>query len=236
MSGNAVVNADSLNAVDLFRGLPSSDRAVIAERLSAARYTAGSEIVSQADKHQDVFFILSGTVRASYSVRSGKAVQFRDQFAGEMFGELAALDQQPRSAEVAAVTDVFLARAPAATFIDIVTHNPTVAERLFSQLAGRIRSLSARVVDFSTLGVGNRIHGELLRLALENCGGGNSAVVEPAPTHADIAARVATHREAVTRELAALARRKILKHSRGHLEILDIEQLEALVSSVGAES
>ncbi len=226
------IAADALSAVDLFRGLPFDERGLIAKKLSAARYTAGQKIVTQADQHQDVFFILSGTVRVSFSVRSGKAVQFRDQFAGEMFGELSAMDGRPRSAAVDAVDDVFVARATADAFLDIATHHPAVAQRLFIGLATRIRSLSDRVVEFSTLGVGNRIHGELLRLAREHSNGGNNALIKPAPTHADIAARVSTHREAVTRDLAALARRNIINHARGRLEILDIERLAELVSNV----
>ncbi len=232
MSAPAIIAPDSLNAVNLFRGLPLTERTVIAARLTALRFPAGKHIVTQSDARQDVFFILSGSVRVMFNVASGKAVQFRDQHAGEMFGELSAIDGQPRSAEVIALDDVFLARANAADFLDIAATHPTVARRLFVQLASLIRRLSDRVIEFSSLGVNNRIHGELLRLAREHVESGNSAVIKPAPTHADIAARVSTHREAVTRELTALAACGILKRSRGRLEILDIERLEALVSDV----
>ena len=233
MTSKAVIAAGSLNAVDLFRGLPAPERSAIAAQLVARRYPTGKQIVTQADAAEDVFFILSGSVRVAFSVRSGKAVQFRDQHAGEMFGELAAIDNQPRSAEVIALTDVFLAAASASDFLNIATGYPEVARRIFIQLASRIRGLSDRVVEFSTLGVSNRIHGELLRLAREYPVDANRATIKPPPTHADIAARVSTHREAVTRELAVLAKRGILKRGQGTLEITDVARLEAMVSNVG---
>jgi CRP/FNR family cyclic AMP-dependent transcriptional regulator len=229
------VSADSLSAVDLFRGLPLADRAAIAARLTPLQYSAGSHVVTQSDQHGEVFFILSGAVRASFSVPSGKAVQFRDQYAGEMFGELAAIDGRPRSAEIVALEDVFLARVGADDFFDIAADYALVARRIFVQLAARIRALSELVIEFSTLGVSNRIHGELLRLAREHAVVNNQAEIKPAPTHADIASRVSTHREAVTRELAGLAKRGILKRGRGRLVILDVARLEELLSNVAAE-
>lgn len=235
MATRATVNADSLNAVGLFAGLPHAERTAIAARLGAHRHPAGHTIVSQADDNNEVFFILSGTVRVTFHAETGKDVQFRDLQAGEMFGELSAIDGRPRSAEVVALSEVFLATAPAETFLEVVTAHPAIARRLFVRLAALIRSLSDRVVEFSTLGVVNRIHGELLRLAREHGVVDNAARVAPAPTHADIAARVSTRREAVSREIAGLARRGIVRSRRGVLDILDVARLEDLVTRVAGE-
>jgi CRP/FNR family cyclic AMP-dependent transcriptional regulator len=232
MTLTATITADSLNAVDLFRGLPHADREAIARRLRAVRHPAGKAVVAQDSAHDEVFFILGGTVRATFHGAAGKDVQFRDQHAGEMFGELSAIDGRPRSAEVTALSEVFLAVVGAADFLDIATSHPVVARRLLGRLAGLVRALSDRVVEFSTLGVSNRIHGELLRLAREFGIADNRAVIRPAPTHADIASRVSTHREAVTREIATLARAGILERGRGQLVVLDCARLETLVTEV----
>lgn len=228
----AVVTADSLSGIDLFRDLAPAEREKIAAQLHARRYQAGDEIVHQSGGEQEVYFILSGTVRAAFLSAAGRDVQFRDQSAGEMFGELSAIDGQPRSAEVSAQTDVFLAVASASTFLEIVSVNPLLARRMLSQLTTLIRALSDRVVEFSTLGVVNRIHGELLRLGTEQGVSENQAVIDPAPTQADIAARVSTRREAVSRELAALGRKGVIKTSRGRFEILDVARLEQMVADV----
>lgn len=235
MSVRLTITADSLNAVDLFRGLPASERAAIAPRLRGMRYPAGHPIVTQLDRRNEVFFILSGTVRASFHGVAGKDVQFRDQHAGEMFGELSAIDGQPRSAEVIALSEVFLAVASAEDFLAIAAEHPAIARRVLTRLAALVRALSERVVEFSTLGVNNRIHGELLRLAREFGVVDNEALIKPAPTHADIASRVSTHREAVTREIAALARCGLLERRRGMLRIKDVVRLETLVNDVARD-
>lgn len=105
VSARPTITADSLNAVDLFRGLPHEARSAIAARLRAVRYPAGQPVVTQSAAHNEVFFILSGTVRAAFHGAAGKDVQFRDQHAGEMFGELSAIDGRPRSAEVVALSN-----------------------------------------------------------------------------------------------------------------------------------
>jgi CRP/FNR family cyclic AMP-dependent transcriptional regulator len=85
------------------------------------------------------------------------------------------------------------------------------------------------VIELSTLGVQNRIHAELLRLARESGAVGQQARIQPAPKHADMAGQVSTYREQVTRELSALARQGLLQKSGHALVVPDVQRLEALV-------
>jgi len=100
------------------------------------------------------------------------------------------------------------------------------------QLTELVRRLSERVVEFSTLGVKNRIHAELLRLAREVAADGDSVRIAPAPTHADIASRVSTHREAVTRQLNSLARLDLVVKEKGALRVCDVRRLAGMVQEV----
>src|SRR3546814_15586310 len=84
------------------------------------------------------------------------------------------------------------------TFRSIRQEYPAVSMALLTSLIGTVRTLSERIFEFSTLAVKNRIHSELLRLAREGEHVGKTAHISPAPTHADIASRISTHREAVT--------------------------------------
>jgi CRP-like cAMP-binding protein len=103
---------------------------------------------------------------------------------------------------------------------------------MLQRLAGLVRGLSERVIDLSTLGVQNRIHAELLRLAREAGVAGNTARIEPAPKHVDIAGRVSTYREQVTRELSALVKAGIVERGEHALVIRDLARLERLVQEV----
>ena len=91
------------------------------------------------------------------------------------------------------------------------------------------------VVEFSTLGVNNRIHAELLRLAREHTQDDNQAEISPVPKHLEMANRVSTHREAVTRELNNLEQNGLIERSKGVLRVKDVSQLERMVRDVIGE-
>jgi CRP-like cAMP-binding protein len=120
----------------------------------------------------------------------------------------------------------------AETFRTILQEFPAVSMAMLTYLTGMVRSLSERIFEFSTLAVKNRIHSELLRLAREGQHEGKCARISPAPTHADIAARISTHREAVTRELNDLTKSGLIQRDGRTLIISDIDELERLVHEV----
>ncbi len=223
---------ETLGGIELFENLPPRDLKALARRCRWHRYTAGQQIVGHKDETRDVFFIVTGQVRAIIYSLSGKEVTFRDISAGDMFGEFSAIDGQPRSANVVALTDSLTASMSADEFWDVLRGYPMVAEAALKRLTSQLRVLSERVFEFSTLTVKNRIHAELLRLARDHMSGANTAAISPAPTHADIASRVSTHREAVTRELNDLARAGLIERRRGMLIIRDIDHLIRMVEEV----
>jgi predicted transcriptional regulator len=91
------------------------------------------------------------------------------------------------------------------------------------------------VYEFSTLAVNNRIQAELLRLASLGQREGNSARLEPAPTHSEIASRISTHREAVSRELNRLSRIGIIERQHGALIVRDLGRLAAMLHEMTGE-
>ena len=228
------VTGASLANIDLFRELTLQDRAEIASHCRARRYQTGDRIVTHDESDSDVYFIISGTVRITFFSVSGKEVNFRDQQAGEMFGELSAIDGGGRSAHAVARNEALLAFMNQAAFTAMLESYPPVAITTLKRLATLVRLLSDRVIEFSTLGVKNRIHAELLRLAHEGTVTNNRAEISPAPNQADIASRVSTHREAVSREFRELADAGLIKRSRNRLVMLDLAALKRLVDEVSS--
>lgn len=226
---------DSLRDIDLLAGLPPADLDALAKRCAWRRVAAGQEIVGYQDETRDVFFIVGGRVRAVIYSAAGKEVTFRDIGAGQVFGEFSAIDGKPRSANIVALDDSVIAAMPAGVFWQVLTDHREVTAAVLKSLIGQLRALSDRVFEFSTLAVKNRIHAELLRLARDHMRDDNTAVVAPAPTHSDIASRISTHREAVTRELNELARAGLVKRRRGALEICDVPRLARLVEEVDGQ-
>jgi len=222
---------DSLENVDLLEGLPAAELAALARRCRWRRFGANQQVLAHLDPGTDVLFLVEGRLRVSIYSPSGKEVSFEDIEAGQAFGELAAIDNRGRSSSVFALEPSYVAFLDADGFMELLRSDFAVARRVMIRLCRMIRQLDERVFEFSTLTVSNRIHAELLRLAGGDSGK-PSALIKPVPRHADIASRVSTHREAVTREMNVLARAGILRQDRHALHILDLPRLVEMVHEV----
>jgi CRP/FNR family cyclic AMP-dependent transcriptional regulator len=234
MSRNVQPSSLGLRNIELFDGLAPDRLDALARQCVWRNYEAGKRIISRNAADRDVYVLVSGRVRITTYSQGGRQVTFRDIAAGEVFGEVAALDDKPRSADVIALEAALLASMAPAAFRKLIADEPLLGERVMKRLAGLVRSLSERVIDLSTLGVQNRIHAEILRLAREAGVERNRARIDPGPKHADIASQVSTYREQVTRELSALAKAGILEKDGAALVVRDVGRLEKMVEELRA--
>jgi CRP/FNR family cyclic AMP-dependent transcriptional regulator len=225
-----------LRSVKILQGLSQERLEILAAQCSWRTVEPGQVIVARNSHDRDVHFVASGRVRITSFSAGGKQVTFRDQEPGEMFGDLAAIDGQPRSADVLALDTVLVASLSPEHFRALIAAEELVRERVLQRLAGLVRLLSERVIDLSTLGVQNRIHAELLRLARSSGATGQQARIDPAPKHADIASQVSTYREQVTRELSLLTKQGLLAKDGNALVLLDVPKLERMVEEVRSEA
>lgn len=229
-------SALGLRRVALLEGLPGAALEALARECAWRNFAAGQHIVSRDAKDRDVYLIIAGRVRVTIYSAAGRQVTFRDLSTGEFFGDIAAIDGAPRSADVVALESTLAASLAPAVFRLLLREHPDVAERILRGLATLVRRLSERVIDLSTLGVQNRIHADLLRRARAAGVAGNTARIEPAPKHADVASEVSTYREQVTRELSALAKAGIVGREGNALVVRDVTRLERLVVEVRAST
>jgi len=227
--------AQSLEKVGVFADLPADTRMRIQKRCAWRHYEPGEPIVDHLDASDDVFFITAGEARVSIYSVAGKAVTFTDLGPGDMFGEYAAIDGARRSATIEARTSCNVASMSGSVFRELLQQEPVVMMALLRQFVAKIRTLTTRVYEFSALAVNNRIQAELLRLARLAPQEGKSARIVAAPTHSEIASRISTHREAVTRELNRLSRLGIIERRGGALLIANVDRLAAMVHEVTGE-
>jgi CRP-like cAMP-binding protein len=225
----------TLAGITIFSALPAATLATIHRICTWRRYEPDEPIVGYLDASDEVFFVTSGEVCVTIYSLGGKAVSFRNLGPGETFGEYAAIDGHPRSASVEARTSCLIASMPAKEFRRLLKTEPVVAEAVIRDLVRNVRSLTKRVYEFSTLAVNNRIQAELLRLAGLATREGKGARINPAPTHAEIASRVSTHREAVTRELNRLSRIGLIRREGGALLVRDLDGLAAMLHEMTGE-
>src|SRR6516165_2456242 len=130
---------ETLAKIGLFRSLDATKIELLDTQCSWRRTSRNQWIMDYQDVSSDVFFVVSGTVRVKLQSISGREVLLREINAGEFFGELAAIDNRPRSAGIVAVTDVTVARMPASVFRATVHAYPDVCDQLLALMAGQIR-------------------------------------------------------------------------------------------------
>lgn len=222
----------SLDGVGLFKPMAREARAALARQCRWRRFAAQEQIIDRHDESRDVFFVISGKVRVVNYSLAGREVSFDDLGTGHFFGELAAIDGKPRSANVVALTDTVVAAMAPALFQKVVSSDPAIAMSVLTHLASVVRRATARIMDLSTLGANNRVHAEILRLAKEGTIKGNTAVIAPIPLHSDIAGRVSTTRETVARVFSDLTRTGLVERCADRLVVLDLARIEAMVEDV----
>jgi CRP-like cAMP-binding protein len=211
--------------------LPRERLQWLAQRCKWRRFAPGQEIVARNAPGGEVHLIVDGAVRIHVYAADGREVLFTQLQQGGIVGDFAAVDGGLRTTDAHASTPVLSAVLSADEFRRLLREEPGVEERYLRSLVTLVRSLTDRVIELSTLGVQNRIRAEVLRLAHAAPIDDDTVRLEPAPRHADLAARVGTTREQVTRELSALARRGLLQKKKGALVVTDVRGLEDLVVS-----
>jgi CRP/FNR family transcriptional regulator, cyclic AMP receptor protein len=221
-----VGGASQSTVLPLLKHVPDALRREIAQRLRVVRAAKGRTLVEKGSASEDVFFVLEGRAHVVLYSSAGREVSVHDIRPGDMFGEIAVLDGQPRSASIVASSDLRAAVMRGVDFMKCLESSPAAGVWVARALASSVRRLTEQVFELSALNVQARIHCELLRLAQKGESRGDTIEVWPAPTHAELAGRIGTHREAVTREMRVLSQEKIIRHGRRRLLILDLARLQ----------
>lgn len=221
---------DALRSIAFFRSLDADAFAEIVKHCTIREYVAQELIMGHTDLTFDVLFLLQGQARVSIYSADGQRVGFRDIAAGTIVGELSALDSQPRSASVECMEPCVAAVMRQPHFHAAIANHPQFTMAVLKHLTGQVRVLTTRIFEFSTMAVRQRLRAELLRLAETAAKGKDNSLLSPPPKHAEIASRISTHREAVTREFAWLeAQGYVVKDGRA-LKIPSLERLRDLVN------
>jgi CRP/FNR family transcriptional regulator, cyclic AMP receptor protein len=223
--GSRKIDAEDAQGVSRDDRLPAHLAVSLRSRANQIAVRAGQLILSAGATSTESYFILSGKVHVTLFAPSGREVSIRDIGEGQLFGEMAAIDGGARSATVVAATPGRLAALPASMFRTMLAESPELSLWLIQRLVAQIRDLTERVFELSALPARGRLHCELLRVAATGEQLGEAIIIRPAPTHAAIAARIGSQREAVTREFSYLSDVGILKQERRQLTLLNLHRL-----------
>jgi CRP/FNR family transcriptional regulator, cyclic AMP receptor protein len=222
-----------LQKVVLFKGLDSYSLREIAAQCHWRRCRRNEYVMRRADAAGDVHFVIAGALCISAAAGRGRRILFQDVAPGDFFGEHSAIDGRARLADVRALRESLLASMPSEVFRAVVASHPLVRERLLQRLAGSVRELADRLLELGAQPVQRRIRSELLRRAHIAGVDANRSRLDPAPTHYEVASRIGTAREQVTRELSRLVQQGVLERTGRTLVLRDVAALEQLAAEPG---
>ncbi len=227
---------ESIAQIPLFKEIDPEVAAVHSKRCTWRSYDENELIIDYEDDSRDVRFIVSGKVRVILRIATGKEVILAEMKDGELFGELAAIDGEGRSANVTALSRARICAVPQSLFMELVEADPLVNSNVMRTLVERCRHLNSRLAEHCFLQTKHRLYTELLRLSRPRMGHEGQRSISPPPTQKDLASRIGTRREVVSREIANLKRASIVNKTTGALVLCDLPKLNGLISAGWAES
>ncbi len=189
-----------LENVPLFSGLSTESLAEIEQHSSVKSFRKNAIIISQDDKSYSLYVILSGRVKVFVSDEDGREAVLNYQGAGDYFGDLALIDQQPRVASVMATEASKFMIISRQDFLTCLSRNPEIAINLIKPMTQRMRMLAKNVSSLALMDVYGRVARTLLEQAVEKEG----ELVTGRITQQEIADMVGASRAMVCRILKDL--------------------------------
>ncbi len=217
----AVPSSDFLKAIPLFRHLGEEELRALAGLLRERVLAKGTVIVTQGDPGDTLFLIADGQVKVAVFGEDGREVILSVLSEGGFFGEMALLDDEPRSAHVIAMMDASLWQLRRDDFRSRLRASPDLAIAMLRELSRRLRRADETIASLALLDVNGRIAHLLLDMAREQ--GGNR--ITRKLTHATIAQMVGASRETVSRTMRSLAIRGVIVMNRKEIVLQHPDQL-----------
>jgi CRP/FNR family transcriptional regulator, cyclic AMP receptor protein len=214
----------------LFGDLPANVIEHLGSYIKTRKVPRGTAIFAKGDPGTGLMGVLAGTVKISVASSEGKDVVLNVFHEGDVFGEIALLDGQPRTADATTMTDCELIVIERRDFVPFLKDNPDVMLRFIEVLCARLRRTSEQVQDVTFLSLPTRLAKTLLQLSKE----GDGAKRRLALTQRDLSQMIGRSRESTNKQLRAWAKRGWIKLERGGLTIVAPDKLTA-AAAVGSE-
>jgi CRP/FNR family transcriptional regulator, cyclic AMP receptor protein len=223
---------DALRRVWIFQGLSQEELEHLSGLAQTKIYKPRETIVEKGALATEFFVLLRGRAKVGAPGADGSHAAINVMGPGEVFGEIAILDGQPRSATVTTLEECEMAVVNKNAFNDLLTASPSIAVKLLNVLAGRVRELTTRIEDRAFLDVPARLAKQLLWLAKNHGVESGAAVrIDLRLSQQELGDLVGATRESVNKQLREWTRSGIVKQERDCIEIFDLDTLRAIAGS-----
>lgn len=223
-------SAELLRSVPLFADLEAGELERFSRVAVPRSFPAGTRVFHEGDQSDACYIVREGSFRVTREHSDGRAITLATLGPGEVFGELAMLDGDTRSASAESITDGTLLALPANDVRSLLGRNPEIALKLVAGLVRRLRAANMRLSRQSFQTVPSRVAGILAQLSREGQDGGADGDGEMQEVtirmnQTDLAQLAGTSRESVSRFLAELERAGVVRSGRGRVTVLQPNKL-----------
>ena len=194
----------------------------------------GATIFSRGDPGNSLIAVISGTVKISISSPDGRSAILNLIGSGEIFGEVAVLDGQARTADAIANTNCEIFVIDRREFLPFVRSQPALAMKFIELLCTRLRWTSDQVEQVILQDLPGRLASALIRLTERHktVQGGRTIAV----TQQEISEMVGMSRESINKQLRAWAARNWVRLEHGAIVVLDVESLQELAGAASEDN
>lgn len=226
MSDREQSAVELLKSVALFEDLDEEELERFSHVAVPRTYPAGTRVFHEGDSSDACYIVRDGSFRITREHSDGRAITLATLGPGEIFGELAMLDGDKRSASAEALTDGEVLALPAGDVRSLLARHPEIALKLVAGLVRRLRAANVRLSRQSFQTVPSRVAGILAQLSREaEASNGGAEEITIRMNQTDLAQLAGTSRESVSRFLAELERAGVVRSGRGRVTILDPSKL-----------
>jgi CRP/FNR family transcriptional regulator, cyclic AMP receptor protein len=209
-----------LRRVPLFSELDGSELERFSRVAVPRSFPGGTRVFHEGDHSDACYIVRSGNFRVTREHSDGRAITLANLGPGDIFGELAMLDGEVRSASVEALNDGELLALPAIDVRSLLARHPDITVKLVAALTRRLRMANERISRQSFQTVPSRVAGVLSQLIAEEAPLGEGEGVTIRMNQVDLAQLAGTSRESVSRFLAELERAGVVRCGRGRVTVL----------------
>lgn len=217
-----------IRSAPFFVGLPETIVDKATAHVVIRNHPANQVILLENDWGTSVYFILEGWVKIRTYNIDGKEVTLNILGKGELFGEMAPLDEVPRSTDVITLVPTVIGNMPAQDFVQLLNSEPQSGIRLAQLMARRLRQVNRRLRLRESDSV-SRVADILLFLADGQGRQGDQGIEIPNLPHRELSSLSGLARETVTRVLSKLEKKGLIQRERDVLCISDVDALERML-------
>lgn len=207
-----------LRPVDLFTHLSDEQLALLAQHSREVQFRKNAILMTEGDAGESMYVILTGLVKVFVSDEEGKELVLYEQGPGGVIGDIALLDDEPRSASVATLDKTTALMIGKSSFIQCLNESPEMGLGIIRSLTQRLRQATEGSRSLALDNVYRRLADKLQELSVDKSG--DTARLEKKYSHQELGNMIGASREMVGKVMAELVKGQYIELQDGIIYML----------------